>query len=94
MTKTYKTVYTPEPIAVELSTEAANKIAIQRLCDVFDWNTEWYIGTKQGESGTLYVEKNVEAYTTHSFNYNIKIRLATPQDLVIFDLINKLKKSL
>jgi hypothetical protein len=87
MSKTYKATYTPPPVTVELSATEANRIAIQRICDVYGWNCDWRIEFD-------HVVKTVDANTSHSFQYIEKVRPASDTDIVIFDIIQKLKVSI
>jgi hypothetical protein len=87
MSKTYKATYTPPPVTVELSSAEANRIAIQRICDVYGWNCDWRIEFD-------YIVKTVDANTSHSFQYVEKVRPITDADIVVCDIIEKLKFSI
>jgi len=87
MSKTYKATYTPAPVTVELSAQEANNIALQRICDVYGWKCDWRIEFDQ-------VVKTVDANTSHSFQYVEKVRPASDADIVIFNIIQKLKASI
>lgn len=84
----YRASYTPKPVEIELSAQEANKIAIQRICDVTGWKQGWYIGQIEDEDWVL---ETVEAHTTHPFEFTDKIRAAGQKDLFIRNLIQSLK---
>ena len=83
----YKATYTPKPVEIVLSAREANVIAIQRICDVYGWNLDWKIEHP-------YVIRTVDAHTTHSFQYEEKVRLLTDQDIIANSIIEKLKASI
>ena len=87
MSKTYKATYTTPPITIELTAAEANNIAIQRICDVYKWNPDWRIEFD-------HIVKTVDANTSHSFQYVEKVRPTTDADIVVCDIIEKLKLSI
>jgi hypothetical protein len=89
MSKTYRVSHIPKPVEITLSAKEASALAIQCICEVSNWKPDWYL---THDSGTTHVAENVQAYTTHSFSYEEKIRQATTEDLLTFKLVEKLKK--
>ena len=89
-TRLYRVMHTPEPVEVILSTENANKIAIQCVCDASNWNPDWFL--KQ-TADSIFVTEDVHAHTTHSFSYEKTIREASDEDIMIFNLLLKLKQA-
>jgi hypothetical protein len=88
MTGTYKVTHTPNPVEIQLSTGEANKVAIARICDVCNWNSDWQIDGAN-------IVKIVDAHTTHSFQYKEKVRsIESDEDYMMYALIQKLKTSL
>jgi MinD superfamily P-loop ATPase len=87
ISKMYNAQYTPAPVQINLSSSEANKIAIQRICDVYGWDPAWKIEHEQ-------VIKTVDAHTTHSFQYDEKVRKATLEDYNTYDIVSKLKASI
>ena len=83
----YRASYTPKPVEIVLSAREANAIAIQRICDVYGWNIDWKIED-------TYVVKTIYAHTTHSFQYEEKVRKASLQDNIANSIIEKLKASI
>ena len=89
MSKTYRVSHVPNPVEITLSAKEANRIAIECICEVTNWKPDWYL---THDSGTTHVTEKIFAYTTHSFEYEEKIRQATTEDLLTFKIIEKLKK--
>ena len=87
ISKMYNAKYTPAPVQINLSSSEANKIAIQRICDVYGWDPAWKIEHE-------HVLKTVDAHTTHSFQYDEKVRKASLEDYNTYDIISKLKASI
>jgi hypothetical protein len=83
----YRASYTPKPVEIVLSAREANAIAIQRICDVYGWNIDWKIED-------TYVVKTIYAHTTHSFQYEEKVRKASLEDYNTYDIVSKLKASI
>ena len=90
MLKMYRVMHVPKPVEVLLSAAEANRIAIQRVCDVCNWNSDWYLAR---HDGSTFVIEEVQAYTTHSFSYEKTIREACADDIMTFNLIDKLKQA-
>tara|TARA_R110000868_G_scaffold304307_3_gene564830 strand:+ start:1269 stop:1544 length:276 start_codon:yes stop_codon:yes gene_type:complete len=90
MTKPYRVMHVPKPVELLLSTAEVNRIAIQRVCDVYNWNPDWYITHTIGSS---FVTEEVQAHTTHSFSYETTIREASAEDIMIVNLLEKLKET-
>ena len=88
MTRPYRVMHTPKPVEVLLSTAETNRLAIQRVCDVSNWNPDWYL--KQSLD-SIFVTEEVQAHTTHSFSYEKTIREASAEDIMIVNLLGKLK---
>jgi len=88
MSKTYRVFHTPNPVEVNLSAKEARNLAIQCVCEVSNWKRDWYLTY---DSDVTHVAEKIQAYTTHSFSYEEKIRQATPEDLLTFKMIEKLK---
>ena len=90
MTRPYRVMHTPKPVEVLLSTDEANRLAIQCICNVSNWNPDWYLKQKQSLD-SIFVTEEVQAHTTHSFSYEKTIREASAEDIMIVNLLGKLK---
>lgn len=71
-------------IDIEISKEEMNRIAIEALCKLYKWNSEWYITDGQIYDDTV-------LYTTHSWINKTFVRDATAHDEFVFNTIKQLK---
>ncbi len=74
-----------QEVEVEITEIQKYLITIDFLCEVFDWDEDFFI-----EEGWLC--KREMAYGSHSFQRTVKVREVTKKDQCVYDLFKDLKK--
>ena len=72
-----------QKVEIEISEEERRWIAKGYLCEVFDWDEDYFI-----EDGEVKVRKSY--HSSHSFNSNEKVREASDRDILAYKLFKKL----
>jgi|TARA_Y100000385_G_scaffold274883_1_gene318563 tRNA(Phe) wybutosine-synthesizing methylase Tyw3 len=74
-----------QKVEIEISKSQRHFIAADYICEVFDWDSEYFI-----EDG--WVIKREMCHSSHSFQVNNKVREATKQDCCMYDIFKTLRK--
>ncbi len=81
-----------QTINVDLSPADAKEVAIKYICAVFDWKTSYSIRADE-KTGEDWVFHKTTVYSSHSFDTEFRLRMATDRDKIVYQFLQEMQKT-